>query len=86
MVSHILIAVICSCILEAKAVHVNTERCEAPLRILLFLLTMPCSIGLIRLGSWTRDGSSRAYSGCALQVLMTSDIIDSNSVLESLSL
>jgi hypothetical protein len=84
--SVIFIRVIYSCTMEATAVHVITKLSEAPVRILLFLLTMPSMIGLIRSGSWARDGSSVEYSGCALQVVMTSDIIDSKSGLESLSL
>ncbi len=84
--SVIFIPVIYSCTIEAMAVHVITKLSEAPVRILLFLLTMPSMIGLIRSGSWARDGSSVEYSGCALQVVMTSDIIDSKSGLESLSL
>ena len=84
--SVIFIPVIYSCTIEAMAGHVIMKLSEAPVRILLFLLTMPSMIGLIRSGSWRRDGSSVVYSGCALQVVMTSDIIDSKFVVESLSL
>ena len=81
--SVILIAVFYSCIREEKAVHLMMKRCEARIQILLLLLTMPSMIGLIRSGLSSLDGSATEDSGCALQVLMTSDIIDSKAVLES---
>jgi hypothetical protein len=84
--SVIFFLVIHSYIVAATAIEESTKRCEAPHRILLFLLTMPSIIGLVRSRSWTLDGGSIEHSGCALQVLMTSDIIDAKPVLESLSL
>jgi hypothetical protein len=84
--SLIFILVIHSYIVAATAIEESTKRCEAPHRILLFLLTMPSIIGLVRSRTWTLDGGSIEHSGCALQVLTTSDIIDAKPVLESLSL
>ena len=81
--SVILIPVLYSCIREEIAVPLMMKRCEARIQNLLLLLTMPSMIGLIRSGLWRLDGSVTEDSGCALQVLMTSDIIDSKSVLKS---
>ena len=65
-----------SCIEGTRAIEGSTKWCPARLRILVLPVTMRSIIGLVRSPSGRVDDTWTRYSGCALQVIMTSDIIE----------
>lgn len=66
---------------EVTGIEESAKWCAPPPRILLFVVTMLSSkgIGLVRPHSRTADNPCAGYLGCALQVIITSDIIDAKT-------